>query len=284
MTTVRILLLAALCLLAHSAANLPQQVTIQLRPVPRSLVEARLQRHAKKNEERAKNLKLIFEEAGCREFLREQPVKGSRLPNLICVLQGSTDSLIVVGAHYDHSGQGTGVADNWSGAGLLPSLFQTLSGEPRKHTFVFVGFSDEEKGLAGSSFYVKQLTPEQINKTRVMVNLDTLGMGPTNVWLSRSDKALAGTLNGIAESLKLPLRAVDGDQVGDEDSTPFRKKKIRAVVLHSITQETLAVLHSSKDTISTIRMDDYYGTYRLISAYLAFLDDMAWEQMKTADK
>jgi hypothetical protein len=29
-------------------------------------------------------------------------------------------------------------------------------------------------------------------------------------------------------------------------------------------------------------MDDYYGTYRLISAYLAFLDDMAWEQTKTA--
>ncbi len=212
--------------------------------------------------------------------MSEQQVKGSKLPNVICTLQGESDSLIVVGAHFDHSGQGAGVVDNWSGAGLLPSLFESLHKELRKHTFVFVGFSDEEKGLVGSSYYVKQLKPDQTSKIRVMINLDSLGLGPTKIWLGRSEKKLAGALTGVAKSLGLPLQAIDGDQVGDEDSTPFRKRKVPAIVLHSITQETLSVLHSSKDTVSAVRMDDYYETYRLISVYLAFLDGMAWEQIE----
>ena len=33
------------------------------------------------------------------------------------------------------------------GASLLPSLFQALKDAPRKHTFTFVGFTNEEKGL-----------------------------------------------------------------------------------------------------------------------------------------
>ncbi len=40
----------------------------------------------------------------------------------------------------------------------------------------------------------------------------------------------------------------------------------------SITQETLRILHSRYDTLSAIRRDDYYATYRLISVFLAYLD------------
>lgn len=98
-------------------------------------------------------LKQIFTEAGCDEsHLSEQPVKGSKLPNVICVLPGSSDRVIIVGAHFDRVPDGDGVVDNWSGASLLPSLYEAVKLEPRKHTYIFVGFTDEEKGEVGSHF------------------------------------------------------------------------------------------------------------------------------------
>jgi hypothetical protein len=39
-----------------------------------------------------------------------------------------------------------------------------------------------------------------------------------------------------------------------------------------LTQATLPILHSSRDQLSQIKEDDYYETYRLLSAYLAYLD------------
>jgi hypothetical protein len=62
----------------------------------------------------------------------EQPIKGSKLPNVICTLPGQTDSVILVGANFDHAEVGDGVIDNWSGASMLPSLYQALNIEPRR--------------------------------------------------------------------------------------------------------------------------------------------------------
>ena len=77
---------------------------------------------------REETLKRLFSESGCNgEHLSEQPVKHARRPNLICTLPGATDSIIVVGAHYDHVERGSGVVDNWSGASLLPTLLKSLS-------------------------------------------------------------------------------------------------------------------------------------------------------------
>ena len=257
---------------------LPERGFTQERPIriiqlQRDLIESRLRRASQENAERENGLKQIFMEAGCDgDRLREQPVKHQKLPNLICTLPGSSDSVIVVGAHFDHVDRGNGVVDNWSGAALLPSLFQSLNGESRKHSIVFIGFAAEEQGLVGSDFYVKQLNPEQIAKIQVMIDMDSLGLGPTKIWLSHSDEKLANTLNAIAASTKLPLAVVNADQVGDEDSTSFRKHHVPTIMLHSLTQPTLSILHSDKDNLSAIHLDDYYDSYHLIAAYLAYVD------------
>jgi putative aminopeptidase FrvX len=267
-------LAAALCLFG---GGFPQDGIAQEHPVrfiqlQQELIEGRLRRYARDNADRETSLKRIFAEAGCSERLSEQPVKRQKLPNVICTLPGSSDSVIVIGAHFDHVDRGDGVVDDWSGAGLLPSLFQSLNGEPRTHTFVFIGFAAEEQGLAGSDFYVKQLAPEQIAKIRVMIDLDSLGLGPTKIWLKHSDEKLSSALNAIADSMKLPLGVVNADQIGDEDSTSFRKHHVPTVMLHSVTQQTVPILHSESDNLSAIRVDNYYDSYRLITEYLAFLD------------
>jgi hypothetical protein len=60
-------------------------------------------------------------------------------------LPGETERIILVGAHTDHVEEGDGVVGNWSGASLLPSLLYSLSAKPGQHTFVFNGFTAEER-------------------------------------------------------------------------------------------------------------------------------------------
>ena len=69
----------------------------------------------------------MFPQAGCDDHhLSQQPVKGSKLSNLIGVLPGSTNRVVIVGAHFDHVPAGDGVVDNWAGAALLPSICEAL--------------------------------------------------------------------------------------------------------------------------------------------------------------
>ena len=240
------------------------------------VVEQRLKSYKGNDNEREATVRNLFQSAGCpEEKLAEQPVKGLKQANVICILPGSTDSVIVVGAHFDHVDAGDGVIDNWSGASMLPSLYQALKTEGRRHTFIFVAFAGEEKGLVGSRFYVSGLTREQVRKIDAMVNMDTLALGPTEVWVSRSDEKLVRGLNGMAVALKLPLSGVNVDGVGQSDEESFVNRKVPTITIHSLTKETLRVLHSSKDNYSAVHFDDYYKTYRLLSGYLVLLDGLA---------
>jgi Zn-dependent M28 family amino/carboxypeptidase len=268
---------ATAMVLLHSMIDAKAE-TLPYHPVPREVVEARLRKYAGNNEQRELALKLMFAEAGCDEqHFSEQPVKGSKLPNVICLLPGSSDKVIVVGAHFDRVSEGDGVVDNGSGASLLPSLYEAVKIVPRKHTYIFMGFTDEERGEVGSRFYVRQMTKEQVAATEAMVNMDTLGLGRTEVWASHSDKRLTGALAYIAKQLSLPLTGVNVERVGSTDAEQFSERNIPRITIHSLTQESwnAHILHTTKDKLSAMRLDDYYQTYRLLAAYLAFLDQVA---------
>jgi Zn-dependent M28 family amino/carboxypeptidase len=144
--------------------------------------------------------------------------------------------------------------------------------KPRRHTFVFIGFTDEEAGLVGSKFYVHQLSKDAVAKISAMVNLDSLGADATKVELTRSDRTLANDLAGVAQTLKLPLAVVNVHKVGLSDSDSFEDRKIPSINIHSLTTPTFPILHSVRDQINALRVDDYYDSYLLIRAYLAYLD------------
>ena len=183
---------------------------------------------------------------------------------------------LIVGAHFDRVSQGDGVVDNWSGASLLPSLYQGVKAVEREHTYIFVGFTEEEEGEIGSRFYVHQMSKEDIAATDAMVNMDTLGLGPTQVWESHWDKQLSGAIAYLAKRLELPASGVNVEQVGSSDSEQFAEKNIPRITVHSLTQKSWDqhILHTSKDKLTEIKLDDYYRTYRLVAAYLAFLDQL----------
>ena len=240
----------------------------------RAMIEARVKDFAGSDSQREATLEKLFQESGCTaDKLSEQPVKHLKESNVVCTLPGQTDSVIVVGAHFDHVSAGDGVADNWSGASLLPSLSYSLRNQVNHCTFLFVGFAGEEKGLIGSRYYTQQLTPEQRARIKAMINLDTLGLGPTKVWVSHSDPKLFSLLEGEAEELGLPLGGVNVDEVGSADSESFSEINIPRLTIHSVTQETLSILHSRRDKIGAVNMNDYYNTYRLLAGYLRALDN-----------
>ena len=153
-----------------------------------SAIQQRFDRLKPKNEERGAVLRDIFQEAGCTaEHWSEIKVRGSKLSNLVCTLPGSSARQVIVTAHYDKTGGGQGAIDNWSGAALLPSLFQSLNNQPRTLTYVFVLTTDEEHGLLGSKDFVSHMSPGEQRNTVADVNVDSIGLpGQTYVWASRA--------------------------------------------------------------------------------------------------
>ena len=261
--------LALICLLV---GRTPSE-ELRFQPLKRELIEERLKQVTFGNKKRSERLQTLFRESQCEgEHFEIQKVRGSDLGNIICLLPGASDSVIIVGAHFDHTNLGHGAVDNWSGAAMLPSLYQSMATEKRKHTYVFIGFTEEERGLIGSEYYARTLSPEFRSKVRAMINLDALGLSTPAIWLSQGDARLAGLLKAVADGMKVPLIAVNVEQVASSDSVSFSKRNIPSLTIHSIRQETLSVIHSPRDTLSAIKLDDYYQTYRLIAAYLVYLD------------
>lgn len=244
--------------------------------VQREVVLERLHSCPSKDIDRERQLQSYFAQAGCTgtALTLDQP-KHSATGNVVCKLSGTTEQQIVVGAHFDHAERGAGAADNWSGASLLPSLYQALAAEPRKHTFVFIGFYGEERGLVDSAHYVREAGKENLALIKAMVNLDTLGLGPTNMWVSHADPNLAKLAVALANAMKLPLSGVNVERVGSTDSESFREKKVPTIAFSSITQSTFPILHTIKDQLSQIKEEDYYESCKFLSAYLVYLDNSA---------
>ncbi|MEP0263196.1 M28 family peptidase [Dokdonia sp.] len=89
--------------------------------------------------------------------------------NVIGVVEGTDpnlkDEYIIYSAHYDHVGIGApdatgdtiynGARDNAIGTTTVLSMAENLAKYPTKRSALFILFTGEEKGLLGSSFYVK---------------------------------------------------------------------------------------------------------------------------------
>lgn len=263
-----------LMMAGYTACAWPQQIYFRLQTV--EVVGTHLRSFSTKNSEREALIRKWFAESGCHGAnLSEQALDRKFPPNVICVLPGEAEEVILVGAHTDHVDDfGDGVVDNWTGAVLLPALLYSLNAQPRHHTFIFVGFSAEERGLVGSRYYADHLASEQRTRIEGMVNFDSLGLGPTEVWVTHADKILLSPLGQIAFASKLPVSEMDVDRVGTADSESFATYHIPRITLHSITQQTFKILHSPSDKMGVIKMNDYYDSYKLIAEYLAYLDDV----------
>lgn len=242
---------------------------LHLKLVTRDALEQRLSKGITGYREREQAIERLFAEAGC--TVRMQPVE-PWADNVICDLPGETSTAIVVGAHFDFINRGQGVVDDWSGAAMLPSLYETLHGQKNRHSYEFVAFTSEERGLLGSKEYVYRLTKTKSALPQAFVNLECLGMGKPKVWASRADPTLLRQLVMVSNALHISLEGVSVDRVGDDDSHPFLNKKIPVITIHSLNDQNFRILHSPRDRFDAINLSDYYDAYRLAAFYLKYLD------------
>ena len=248
-------------------------IDIHTAVIERDLLISWVKQSESQNAARLERVRQLFSLVGC--VTREQPVKHSKLPNLICEIPGPDDAVIVVGAHYDKVTDSEGVIDNWTGTALLPALYQALkpnSTYTRQHKILFIAFAEEEKGLVGSHHFASQIKSKERTHYQAMVNLDSIGLGPISVWPSKANPRLMELLGQVANATKIPVGAVNLDQVGLSDSASFAAKKIPVIDFHSITQATWPLLHTVKDNPAALKLDDYWTSYQLIAQYIAYLD------------
>jgi hypothetical protein len=240
---------------------------VQFAPAERSVVLERMKVIPESNQQRAERLKELFVEAGCGgNSLMEQKVEGSETPNIICRLGTDRNDMVIVGAHYDRSGPPQRRLDDWSGASLLPVLYQSLREKKRDHSFLFVAFADNGNTASGAEFFVRHLGRPQLQRAEAMVNIDALGLSPTKVWVAHSDKELVHSLIVMVYALKIPASQIDIAAAGTTDSDPFAARHIPQITIHSLTQQNVA------GTSTQFRPNNYYDTYRLLCGYLAYLD------------
>lgn len=177
--------------------------------------------------------------------------------NVLGLLEGSDPELkgefVVVGAHYDHLGRGSGAEswldllrggsredpdddlyngadDNASGTAAVLEIaeaFATTGLRPRR-SILFMFFGAEELGLIGSGYYVKHpLLP--LDRTVAMINFDMVGRNPRSpIQLMAADSSpeIRESFEEAASELGLRIRFDSGFFSGGSDHQSFYSKGI----------------------------------------------------------
>ncbi|MEI9920943.1 MAG: M28 family peptidase [Bacteroidota bacterium] len=98
-----------------------------------------------------------------------------RSANIIAHLPGSTDTTIIISAHYDHMGQSgndifRGADDNASGTASIIALAKRYSAmKLLKYSMTFIALTGEEVGLLGSRYHT---TKKDFDPSKVIFNLN----------------------------------------------------------------------------------------------------------------
>ena len=190
--------------------------------------------------------------------------------NVIGLMNNNQDETIIIGAHFDHLGYGgnnslhtekeihNGADDNASGVSILINLIDQLKYN-KLYNYLFIGFSGEEEGLLGSSYYAKNPTID-LEKVRFMINFDMVGR-------LNQKKELA--INGVGTSSKWDKLLESSNEfkftlvksepgIGPSDHTSFYLQNIP--VLHFFTGQH-EDYHKPSDDIEKI---NFIGMFNIM--------------------
>jgi hypothetical protein len=274
-------------LFAAAALGAGQQTGLLYYSVPRSVLAEQVRAAPQTDAARFGLLRAIFSELGChKEQMDEQPLRGKHGTagkNLLCTLPGNSTNAIVIAAHYHLSGKGLSAIDDWSGAALIPFLYQALQAQQREHTYIFL----ESWGSDGTYAWVKSLSKQRKALIQTMVQLDGLGVGETRYYTPSPFHMRLGPGDVDLQDILVMAAKIDGTQRGmpqltdssfwvrTDDTAPFRINNIPSILVHSVPLDDYHLPGSEKDTPNAIDPNAYYRSYRLLCAYLIELDIFA---------
>ncbi len=181
------------------------------------------------------------------------------------------DSIIIIGAHYDHLGMMgqvmyRGANDNASGTVMVMDLAKYFSQAENKpdYSIVFALFSGEEAGLMGSTYMVENF-PYDLRKVKMMINLDMIATGSAGITVVNG-KTVARVFNRMEEvnNENSYLKEVKArGESCNSDHCPFYEKGIDAVFIYTRGPEATAY-HIPEDHYQSLPLTEFDDLFLLL--------------------
>lgn len=215
---------------------------------------------------------------------------GETASNVIGMLAGTTDEVVLVTAHYDHVGEAdygddriyNGANDNASGVAALLEIADALARapQPRARSIAFVAFCGEEQGLRGSKAFT-EAPPFPLSSVVAVLNLEMLGhpdpSDARRAWVTGHDYSdLSRWLQRAGQPEGVTF--VDGREVGPVEGSAFDRSDNYPFAQHGVVAHTIAAgpldehYHAVSDDLEHI---DVPAMVPLVRALARATDDLA---------
>jgi Zn-dependent M28 family amino/carboxypeptidase len=198
--------------------------------------------------------------------------KHKGVDNVLITKKGSSDEVVILGAHYDKVIEGCGALDNWAGIVAVAHAFKTLKTAPLQRTLVLAAFGREEDGMVGSRAMARAIPDDRVGLHCAMVNVDAVGLGPPQVAENMSTPKLTEFARALAKELGVPFASASVDGA-NSDSAAFMSRKVPSVSVHSMDNTWSQVLHSNRDQLARVKPSSVYLVYRFVLAMIVRLDN-----------
>lgn len=203
--------------------------------------------------------------------------------NVLGFIDNPSDTLVILGAHFDHLGFGTqsalgdrgvvhnGADDNASGVAMILALAEMINHQDLEYDYLFVAFSGEEKGLYGSGYFVKN-PPVDLEKVNYMINFDMVGRLDEKNSLAINGTGTSPSWDKVIDNIEMDsLHLITKESgVGPSDHTSFYMKDIP--VLHFFTG-THEDYHKPSDDADKINYEGMYVIANFVDSLILDLDD-----------
>ncbi len=209
--------------------------------------------------------------------------------NVSAVKRGTSDSLVVVGAHADTKAGAPGGNDNASGVAVVLELARALRDADTAATIEFVVFgaeemtdSDPDHHHYGSRQFLQGLTSQERDLLVGMVSVDMVGYGSefTVRTMDRGPRLLRDMIKAYSNEYGLPARYLrDTGSSGMSDHEPFELAGYAAVWLEWRQDP---YYHTARDTYAHCRPALVRRTGEMLLGFLYALTESDLESLAAA--
>jgi Iap family predicted aminopeptidase len=232
-----------------------------------------------RNKERVYGAIELFQESGATPRVNEYE-SGA---NIAASLEGSSDDLVVIGAHYDKTTLGCGAIDNWTGVVLLNRLYRELKNEKLIKDYEFVAFGEEEKGLLGSMAMTRTYSEYGKKKPCAMINLDSFGFDRIWALESISDRSLLTIASDVGRQRgdSFSIRNYRG---ASSDSESFRQIGVPSITFSGINNDWRDYLHKEQDQIENIDVRKVAENQTFLRDFVGTIDRVSCKSLAAEKK
>lgn len=219
------------------------------------------------NQFEKQGLKPAFKDGYTQHFSKELRGETRNGKNVIGIIPGKTNQLIVITAHFDHLGTKgdeiyNGADDNASGTAALFSIIEAIKPHSLTHTLLIAAVDAEEVGSIGAQYMVNHF-PLDLSNVALNINLDMIAHNDDNelyVCGTYFYPQLKAPLENIETSIDLKYGHDSPDYKGADnwtyasDHRVFHKKGIPFVYFGVEDHEDY---HRPSDTFENINQKFY---------------------------